>query len=207
MTKNLMEFVTSGMFLIALGSAFVLIGGIKSSMEQNLFQKSIADKSDEIGKLNQKIASLVTGGDSFCYIAPVFMGSHIKLIASQRGEFPVYGVTVQIVDLDNMPTSKPPNFHEFMSKRLVIQIGDLPPQTGQLLTPEIDVSKKTPVRLNLFFFARNGSFTETFRMNWVAGKWVQAIRVTTLDSSQKEKVLHEQIDPLFPKDANGQVVW
>ena len=66
-----------------------------------------------------------------------------------------------------------------------------------------------PRRLNVFFAARNGSWTQLIRLHPVGGDWEMATRVFRGDmrDSKTITILLEHIDAAFPRNAAGQVEW
>ena len=59
---------------------------------------------------------------------------------------------------------------------------------------------------NIFFNARNGDWTETFRSHKTKNGWARAIRVEGLFTTlKKEKPMCETIDRQFQLDSEGKV--
>ncbi len=58
--------------------------------------------------------------------------------------------------------------------------------------------------LNIFYVARNGSWTQKLRMRWIGNGWATANRVV---EGLGGKVLYEQISDNFPRDVDGKIEW
>ncbi len=54
--------------IVVVGVVISAIGAFWASQQQDSFNLNLLNKSEEIARLNQKLASLVSGGDSFCYL-------------------------------------------------------------------------------------------------------------------------------------------
>jgi len=61
--------------------------------------RQLREKSDKIAELNEKIAGLVTGGDSFCYFQIGSLNSATNvgmLMAISSGKYPLYEVAAKL---------------------------------------------------------------------------------------------------------------
>ena len=87
------------------GGIVILIGGAWSSIDQARFQNSLVDKSNKIEKLQKKLSSILTGGDSFAYanitIAKDPAEDYLQFDIIHKGEFPIYDLTIKITDQDH----------------------------------------------------------------------------------------------------------
>lgn len=105
-----------------IGGILVLIGGIWSGINENKNIELLQNRSDQIfalssqnANLSNKIAALseqnfnlskelmayTTGGDSYCYIFPMFdeMSQWLTMMLFHEGKYPLYDVELQIVDI------------------------------------------------------------------------------------------------------------
>ena len=94
--------------VIAFVGAAVSAGGVYwSALQQAAFEKAqresataLQEKSEEIAALNERIANLVTGGDSFALVNVASIDHDadlaILLIAYQGDEFPLYDVSIRM---------------------------------------------------------------------------------------------------------------
>ncbi|MBD3830623.1 MAG: hypothetical protein IE890_09050, partial [Arcobacter sp.] len=56
---------------------------------------------------------------------------------------------------------------------------------------------------NIFFTARNGSFTQLLRFKKINGLWLSATKVTNKDNV----ILYERIDDNYPREISGNISW
>lgn len=164
----------------------------------------------DINTLESQVAELnntATGGDGFCYVqfprdtkqsggTPVVMN---------KGSFSLYGLQARFVDLSKAKKT-----------------GILSPLDGGFNIPELFGNKAAYFTtgtipftdpnaqdFNVFFTARNGSWTQLLRLRWVGGIWQYATRVL-IDQSQAHHVknpVFESISPNYPRTATGEVDW
>lgn len=71
-----------------------------------------------------------------------------------------------------------------------------------LLLAKLPLGTATRKRFNVFFSARNGSFSQLLRMAVVDGSWRSATRVI-----RDEKTVFEEADDDFPRDEAGEIAW
>jgi hypothetical protein len=167
-------------------------------------QRDLRKKSDENAALYKSIASTVTGGDSYCYLTPVDEGTTPLLLLVHQGKFPLYDISLRIVDLNKWSQLKQPITLDSVNQtHTILNAGNLAPshtiQVGKLSLPDGDSQD-----FNIFVSARNGFFTELLRCRRVKGQWVYALRVTNTNSNA---IWFEKIWPDYPRDAMGQVQW
>lgn len=113
MKGNIMHWLTwIGIVLIALGTAFTIIGQQKINDKSNTLLQSKSDKiaelsqqniqlSSELSKTNKEIAATVTGGDSFCYLFPSPSFGKLNTIdfnLQHMGKYPVYDAFIRVWD-------------------------------------------------------------------------------------------------------------
>ncbi|MGD0627079.1 MAG: hypothetical protein ABSB32_20525 [Thermodesulfobacteriota bacterium] len=203
------------MVMIFLGAIIGAGGGLWAAIEQSKAQKELNKKNEEIARLNQQIASSVTGGESFCYITfPLSdeRNNYSSLIfVTNEGQFPVYDVSLRIVDLDRIDLidQKRPGtitFEDVWSTNVFTKtVGNLGPSQSQMLgnwtLPKVDKA-----RYNIFIAARNGFVTEFVRLARVEGKWKAAYKVEA-SHGRKPGILLEKIDPIYPRNKQGNIDW
>src|SRR5882762_1540173 len=100
---RLVESIGGPTILIFIGGIIAAIGAVWASYDQNTANKKLEQKNEEIARLNRETANAVTGGDSYCYLMPIANIPEMVTVI-QKGEFPLYDVSVRVVDLDD-PTS------------------------------------------------------------------------------------------------------
>lgn len=181
-------------------------GAFWSAMQHSSDAQAASAKSDEIAKLNHKIANLVTGGEGFCYmligsIAPTSDQGTMTIV--RQGEFPLYEVKARIVDLDEFKAKGPITFDNMFLGDTNLSLGTLPPYTAAF-HGRIDLGPKDQKDFNVFFSARNGLYTQNLSLRKIDGTWRSASRVKRVDEKGQEQVVFEFIDPHFP---SGQLDW
>ena len=105
-----------------IGGILVLIGGIWSGINENknigLLQRrsnqifilssqnanlsnKIASLSEQNINLSEELMAYTTGGDSYCYIWPMFdeMSQWLTMMLRHEGKYPLYDVELQIQDI------------------------------------------------------------------------------------------------------------
>jgi len=175
--------------------------------EMNAAQnQQIIDLSRLNAGLAQKGIFTVTGGDSYCTMHLLFQFNPPVPTFGNLGKYPLYGVVARIVDVSKLRrevlAGKPADF----SSGLVIPIGDIAKGLSSVQQSiAITISEQYFQRYNIFFSARNGVWSESMMLKKVGAEWRAAIRVTGFGLSQK--VLYEQVDKIYPRNADGSVNW
>jgi hypothetical protein len=197
---RLVESIGGPTILIFIGGIIAAIGAVWAAYDQNTSSKKLEQKKEEIARLNRETASAVTGGDSYCYLAP--MGNAPEVVSVVHlGEFPLYDVSVRIVDLDDPAWLTP----KLLDTSNTVTIGNIPPHSARVLGSLIQLTSDRK-RLNLFFSARNGFYTELLRMRLVDGEWKSAIRVDRHIVGGASPIFTKVADG-YPKEPDGSVNW
>ena len=155
-------------------------------------------------------APSISGSTSFAYIIPTFFDpthNTPMLTLVHQGEYPLYDLTVRILDMDTFERKVQQNNSDFDKLREEVQmsVGNIAPnQTSLLKTVQLD---SDPLRWNLFFSARTGFFTELLRVRRVGNEWKTALKVIRTRTSGIDQVLLERIDSGYPLGKDGQVEW
>lgn len=164
----------------------------------------------EPAEIKKPSAWSVTGSASFAYIIPTFFDpthNAPMLTLIHQGEYPLYGLTVRILDMATFDTRGRQNSPDSDKLREAIQLSIsniAPNQTSLLKTVQLD---SDPLRWNLFFSARTGYFTELLRVRRVGNEWKTALKVIRTRSPSIDQVLLERIDSGYPLGKDGQVEW
>ncbi len=181
--------------LIFIGVIITAIGAYWAAIKQSEFEHELRVRNDKIAELSQNAQNSVTGGDSFCYMRFRDVGPSIgQLFVIHNGKYPIYDVEARIVDLDMYTKEKN---HEEKLKALMginIHVGNLGPGFAR----DITTWKETipgQLRLNIFFVARNGSYTQKFRRVRVKDGWATAILV-----DHNGKYVHEDVSTNYPRN-------
>lgn len=183
--------------------------------EMERSKKSFVDgwttpRRGETAEINTQIALSIMGGASFAYIVPTFFDpthNAPMLTLVHQGEYPLYDLTVRILDMATFDKSGRQNNSDSDKLREEVQLSIsniAPNQTSLLKTVQLD---SDPLRWNLFFSARTGFFTELLRVRRVGNEWKTALKVIRTRSPSNDQVLLEKIDSGYPLSKDGQVEW
>jgi hypothetical protein len=186
-----------------------------SARETEQFNKVFVDgwttpTSGKTAEINKQIAPSMTGGTSFAYIVPTFFDpthNSPMLTLVHRGEYPLYDLTVRILDMATFDTMVRQNNSDSDKLREEVQltISNIgPDQISLLKTVQLD---SDPLKWNIFFSARTGFFTELLRVRRVGNEWKTALKVIRTRSRSNVQVLLEKIDSGYPLSKDGQVEW
>ena len=125
------------------------------------------------------------------------------LMAIHQGNHPLYDVTARIVDLQKFEQVKSNmSLATFGYTDTNINIGNMIPSHASMVQ-KWKIESEPEQSYNIFFTARNGSFTQLLRLKKINGVWVSATKVT----NRNNEILHEQIDENYPTEADGSVIW
>lgn len=163
---------------------------------------------DVVGKLEESAKEAVawaTGGNSYAYAIPVRRdaanGPPTSLTLLTMGEYPLFQVSLRIVDVDAfaalpvfteaaLATAETKiNFGDLDAARAFMNFADLP--IGPIHGP-------ADRKFNLFFMARNGTWTQLLRYRFDGAVWHVALRVTRATAEGESETLHEQVPENFP---------
>ena len=185
-------------WLAFIGAIGALGGAFWSSRQEATYEEHLREKSDEIADLNREIVGLVTGGDSFCYMAvsSINPAKNIGLLVFvQEGKDPLYGVEARIVDLQKFEQIKNNlTFTTLTQAQRRITIGDMAAEAATMTEP-IDLGDGTQKDYNIFFNARNGFFNQGLHLRKIGDSWLQRSEVT-----RNGQVIYEKADDGYPGD-------
>jgi len=124
-----------------------------------------------------------------------------------QGEYPLYDLTVRILDMatfDNVVRQNN-SYSDKLREEVQLRLSNIAPnQSSMLKTVQLGTD---PLKWNLFFNARNGFFTELLRVRRVGNEWKTALKVIRSRSPSNVQVLLEKIDSGYPLSKDGQVEW
>lgn len=178
----------------------------KQAKVDNDLQSIHENVSSVVHELNAATKDLIayqTGGESYCYLMNGSLSSSantgIETVIHQ-GKHPLFEVTARIVDLDE--------FDSVMSSKMTYDILLKTQRTyGNMIPGHVMSGKKWNLgdadqrRFNIFWTARNGSFTQCMRFKKINGEWQHATKV------EREKVLFEHVSKDYPRNEEGQIIW
>lgn len=179
-----------------------------SGLPSNRRILSAREKSEEIARLTRRTLDSVTGGDSFPSLSVFLEDDHNSgmLAIRHHGEHPLYDVTARVVDLQKAASIKPRpglTFEAVTAADTYLQIGTLVPSYISF-RGRVDLGDVDRRDFNVFFVARNGGFTQNYRLVRVEKGWTSASRVIRdLD----QKIMFEVVRDDYPRSKEGNVEW
>ena len=185
-----------------IGASISAIGVLWSAFQQVGVKRELRRRNDKITELSQNTLNSVIGGDSFCYLELFGRPTvNSELVAVHSGNHPIYDVEARIVDLDKVAQAAE---HEEKMKELMgrnFHIGKLAPGSARNV---VLWNETVPgqLRLNIFFAARNGTYTQLYRRLRVHDGWATDNRV-----EHNGKNVLEKISDNFPRDQKGEIDW
>ncbi|MBQ8101290.1 MULTISPECIES: LapA family protein [unclassified Afipia] len=194
--------------VVFVGAVLVALGGFWASWRQSNFNQEIRKKNEEISALQKDSMEAVIGGDSYAYI--IFqafdregkipngnaMPDQLLLVPMfiHRGKHPLYDVSARIVDLDLMKK----NINSAMNN---YSVGNMTPNLAATTAHQI-LHEGKDFSFNIFFTARNGTWTQFLRMPWIGNGWGSAIKVI-----RDGRVVFREVSDNFPRTSDGKVDW
>ena len=178
---------------IFLGAVLAAAGGFGMRAREASMQ---AQFETDLRQRTESIMSSVTGGAGYCTIT--FMRpftDESRLIVSNRGDTPLYDVTVRISDPDLVPEADAEGkmrLDDLMASQTILSLGNLPAGVAQVLAEPWDFSRDLRRTYDMFFTARNGSWEEHMTLLRENGNWTYTIQVVRGDS-----VLYEHTDKAY----------
>lgn len=198
------------------GTTFFLLSWLTGQYHRIKKQTKVEDSFDAIetrfkellGQLESKTNEMIghiSGGNSFPWLQ-IGQINHSSdtgvLVVIHEGEHPLYDVNAQIVDLVKFEQIKQNlslenrNFAD-----TDIYVGNMIPLHARMLR-QWKIESCPEQSYNIFFTARNGSFTQLLRLKKINGTWISATIV-----KKNDEVLHEEVHENFPRDLDGKICW
>jgi hypothetical protein len=169
---------------------------------ENRFEELLSEIES---KTNQMIGH-ISGGNSFPYFQIGMINDATNtgvLMAIHEGEHPLYDVNARIVDLQKFEQVKNNISLANMSHSDTnVSVGNMIPSHASMVQ-QWKIESDPEQSYNVFFTARNGSFTQLIRFHKINGAWVSATKVT----NRENEILHEKIDDNYPRNTDGNVCW
>lgn len=174
---------------------------IKSTNQQNTILdlgKQNSDLSLQLSQSTQTLYGNLTGGNSYCelIIKPVNTTT-AELILISHGDFPLYELSLRVVDLDILEKTEIKSIEDIGKTQLILNVGNMQANSAQVLGQITADFSKDYKAFNIFYNARNGFFTQGTRMFKIDSSWRDATVITSLTSN---KTLYEKNDPAIPKE-------
>lgn len=165
--SNLFQFskILLGPFILAVGTFYAAHRSIKSSYDAKERDKKLIELQNELIDHN-------TGGNSFCYLEPIFNflspGNNLWS-CTHRGEYHLNDISIRICDLKNKDGNPIKLIGEYLSINYLFK--------GRSTTLSSSSPVESEGKYNIFFSSRNGSWTQEIRWKTVPGKFHVANRV------------------------------
>jgi hypothetical protein len=194
--------------VVFMGAVLVAFGGFWASWRQSNFNSEIRAKNEEITRLQRANTDAIIGGDSFCWMELQIAAPDGSLpnannmpddlalmpLFVHAGAFPLYDVSARIVDLDILNTDIQ---HAFVNSF----VGNMTPGFARNAPVAIRHHGKN-FNFNIFYVARNGSWTQYLRMRWVGNGWASASKVL-----RGSTIIRREVSNNFPTNEAGKVDW
>jgi len=154
-------------------------------------EKNIQETLSKLEKTAVQLAGHITGGNSICYLHGPQPNGNIwtSLLIIHQGEHPLYDVAMRIFDVDKFELHKsnlnavPASAYEQSHV-----IGNLIPNHARFFPLSLDLGGNSVKKFNIFFTARNGSFTQLMRCRMVNGVWLFATQVQLNNNVEFTKI-------------------
>ncbi|HDM8162001.1 TPA: two pore domain potassium channel family protein [Vibrio harveyi] len=194
--------VLIGLFLNALSNKH---SADAQEIERNRLEKRFESVMHKIETETQETINYMSGGDSIAWLQ-IGMLNHATnngtLMVNHQGKYPLYEVNARVVDLNRFQALQGQlNMQTISTTQINIDVGNLIPGLS-VMNRNMQIGHPTSQDYNVFFSARNGTFTQLIRMRKVTNQWVTATKVQNMNGD----IVFEQVDPNYPL-TNGQVVW
>lgn len=169
-------------------------------------ESSIKAQVDRLEEKSADLVNYITGGDSACYMCGPDVDHDIwsPLLVIHLGKHPLYDVKIRVVDID-VPfkiVDGTISMDSNSSREFSASLGDLIPNHGKTLQQHIPLGTGNSRRFNVFFSARNGSFTQILRLKRINGVWRHALTVT-----RNNDLIHKDISDDYPRNVDGSIDW
>jgi hypothetical protein len=210
----MLQFFTFPVLLIVVGSITAAVGGCwltvkqaeeraQAAMARAQAEKDLREQSDEIARLNQRLADLVTGGTGFAYLSLLVQEGNTFLVGVvNEGDTPLYDVAGHIVDLaesNALPSGR--KYLLSLDPKNQFNVGNLGAHQSSFVT-RLNLGTGDAKNYNISISARNGFVTQLLRCRRTPAGWRCATRV--IRTGEGREVLYEQMDEGFPKDRMGK---
>lgn len=154
-------------------------------------EKNIQDTLVKLENTAVLLAGHITGGNSICYLHGPQPDTDmwVGLLVIHKGDHPLYDVIVRVCDLQKFDVYKN-NLNSVPSTAYeqVHSIGNLVPNHAKGFPFNLNLGNRNVKKYNIFFTARNGSFTQVMRCRRVNGRWLFATQVQLNNDVQFEKI-------------------
>jgi hypothetical protein len=181
------------------GAAVVAIGTFWSGHRQVMSAAEARTRNEKIAQLTEQVHGYTSGGESFCHGYPLFNQERTAFgwTFIHSGDYPLSEVSVRIFDMTRQPNEPEWTGHNYA-------LGTLFPGRASGGGP-VQVASVSH-GFNLFFVARNGSWTQEIRWVSVSDTFVTANRVVR-DGDPMDRPLLLEISPRFGSPLPSDNAW
>lgn len=181
------------------GAMIAAIGAFWSGHRAIVGAKETQEHDEKIVNLQEQLRGHVTGGDSFCFAYPVFdRPGAFTWVFIHHGRFPITDASVHIYNLEQRDDCFDPGKY--------CELGVLLPGRAHTLSTTPVHKRLSSHGYNLFFTARNGSWTQEIRWVELASELAVANRVIR-DGTPRHQPLLLQVSPRFPSHLPEDDAW
>jgi hypothetical protein len=164
-------------------------------------QERIASVLEHLNATAAELTDRVTGGSSFAVARVTDMPAKpgwLCLVVEPVGKYPLYEVRATVKKLGaEIKFSDWPTYKEFAAD---LDIGALSPGQGRVIHFALPGEHASQLDLAVYFYARNGNWTQLILARKSSEKWLQATRGT-----RDGQLLYERIDVGYP--VPGPISW
>ena len=165
--------------------------------------KDNIDLADKLEIARGKIIDQITGGGSYCYVSfSNFQKGYGDLVVVNNGKEPMYNLSVRIVDLEKFMKIEVVQFKDLVQNTFTIE--EISPNQAVFMGSYKLADNIPLVKFNIFFTARNGSFTQIQRFQKINSSWTFATKVTNLMTNKK---LYERVEKNYPRNKGKNIDW
>lgn len=150
--------------------------------EVNLNSKKLIEAQEELLKYT-------IGGDSYCAIVVGdFSNDECIMKVGNLGKYPMYDVDFSIVDIDLLIKAEKENTvaQHYSEIWKHVKIGNIQAGSGQIIGT-LPLNNSNERRVNIFFTARNGSFSQQVVLRKKDGNWYTAWNLVDNKGKELEK--------------------
>jgi hypothetical protein len=184
-----------------IGALLAVLGALWSAHNQVRGAAAAKERDQKIIELSEQLQGHITGGNSFCYGYPLggFDQPTFRWIFSHEGQYPLTDVIVRVYDL-----AKPPHLQMGRPGGIFLKFDAMFP--GKAVESNLEDTWRSSCGYNLFFIARNGSWTQEIRWTQLPNVLAVANRVVR-DGKPLNDPLLLKVSPEFPGLTPAEQEW
>lgn len=157
-------------------------------------EASVSNTLDRLEERSNFLIDHITGGDGYCRLEIVNPDYPARsILVSNSGSHPMYEVHMRIIDLEVYEEVKAQTpEYSFGNAEINLPLGTLAHSHSYIQECDLGLNSYGDVRrFNIFFNARNGSFTQLLRYRSINGGWQMGTRIDRAGNTLFEKVPDE----------------